>query len=471
MKEATGQLIDELGSILIGILVTGSAASGDWRDGSDIDLQVITHTPWKQRRCFRRCGILIDVFIRPEHDVSQSFLSELSPVTLRQFASGSIILDHGETVGKLVQKARQLISQPAPRVSETIQRNLRRGALHLVEDSLILEKVDPLSAHLTSFAALHQIIIVYNAKKRRFNNQPRRVLSDISLESPALGEKMCRIVDTRYSLEARLRTLTEVALQVVKVGFGDLGEFRCTRFWNSGANFDFLRCLWRDGFDQPVVDVPSIDGLNRFIKASTGDPLSIYQLDTNFIHALAECRTKSRLRLTFKGLPTSLFVWPCYLSGGRIQVKGEPQLIRAILSGQTVYDPANVSRNLKKLIEETNEDTSYNFSLDDALHGLASLVDDYCKVPKDSPTAEFMLLAAINRFLDILCAVNAVNRYNFGDQFFELTSVGVNSVESLREVLDTSRRNEDRHEQIGTLLRDVFGNDHFADWVGPILKA
>ena len=100
----------------VGAILTGSYATGNQNENSDIDLYIVTkdNVTWRERGNKLVDGYLIEYFINPIKMINQYMERELKNYhlsTTRIFANGKILIDKTGDVEKLVNQAKENLNK------------------------------------------------------------------------------------------------------------------------------------------------------------------------------------------------------------------------------------------------------------------------------------------------------------------------------------------------------------------------
>lgn len=111
---AVNKFLDEYKNqdYFVGAILTGSYATGNQNENSDIDLYIITtdDTNWRERGNKLVDGYLIEYFINPIKKINQYMEEELKDYqlsTTRIFTNGKILIDKTGDVERLINKAKE----------------------------------------------------------------------------------------------------------------------------------------------------------------------------------------------------------------------------------------------------------------------------------------------------------------------------------------------------------------------------
>jgi len=204
----------ELRNHLIGAVLCGSYAYGVPRPNSDLDIQVVLGTRWRQRRCFRVRGVLVDMWLRPP-DVLRRELDAEDRALATMLAYGQILMDRDGLVQRLASEAKQIVRSPLPWLDPGKWPNVRQGSLALLGAARDAGELDPLSAVYTMFGALHQILYVHSRLQRRtFGKLPHHI-RNLAAVDPAMHGMVARVLSSDLSSRDRLGALRGIHVRVL----------------------------------------------------------------------------------------------------------------------------------------------------------------------------------------------------------------------------------------------------------------
>lgn len=223
-----GDLQNELGPELLGILLVGSLAYGIPRPQSDIDLFVVIRPPWRQRRTLFIDGVEVEIFLNPAQQVRAEFRNTDSPATIAMFAQGRILFDPTGLVKHLVQEAQGIWQHPRPAVPYGTYAyfSLRYTCVDLLKDAQDLLEVDKDAAGWVLFTALQSTLNAYYRIQRRWSVKPKYLLNNLEQRAPALAQLVRYILDGSAPLETRITVLESLIDQVLEPIGGRLQEWR-----------------------------------------------------------------------------------------------------------------------------------------------------------------------------------------------------------------------------------------------------
>lgn len=213
LETVTAQVKDEFGDHLLGLLLTGSYASGDVMATSDIDLHVVIDEPWRQRRNLLIDGVPVELQINPPHKLSNEIIEASS--TMDMFATGRILHDPKGAVAKLVGEAKAVAEMPRPIPLGDELEWLRYEATDSLTDAYDLLEADDDGFDYALFHALDCTLNAYYQLSGRRRPKTKRVMREIREREPALADAVQRILDTSLPRRERYDQLDALTDEVL----------------------------------------------------------------------------------------------------------------------------------------------------------------------------------------------------------------------------------------------------------------
>lgn len=210
LEQVIGELRDELGDELLGILLAGSVAYGTPMTTSDLDVFALIRPPWRQRRSRLVGDVEVEVFLNAVDRIRAELAEGGSTVDC--FARGRVILDPHGVVAELAREARRAAGRPRPEPSHDEVFNLRYRPTDSLKDTRdLLDAGDEAGATLLLYETLRWALDAHYALARRRPPKPKYLLADLDTHAPKLGAAVRTILgpgSTRERYE-RLAALVE----------------------------------------------------------------------------------------------------------------------------------------------------------------------------------------------------------------------------------------------------------------------
>lgn len=216
LAEVLPDLVAEFGADLVGVLLTGSAATGQTDPDSDLDLVVLIRPPWRQRRARLVGGINVELFVNPVGQILREVDQPESPATILMFAQGRPVLDPDGTVAGLVAIAKERRSAGAPPLRGIALDAMRYRIADLVGDVGDLQDREPAGSRLLAGMAVDLVLDTHYRIHGRLRSKPKHLLADFDTWSPEVAKAArSALTAPTVALVNEVRALAELVLAPV----------------------------------------------------------------------------------------------------------------------------------------------------------------------------------------------------------------------------------------------------------------
>ncbi len=205
----TGQLREEFGDDLVGLLVAGSSVTGQRREHSDIDLYVIIRPLRRQRRTRHMAGVEFELFVNPPERIERE-VGDVESATTHMFATGVVLADADGTMARLQAAARESVDRgpdPAAPIPALLHRYMPYDLLNDLHDVVPL---DPAQAELLIADTARAARDAFYAAARRRRPKPKYEVADLEEAAPHLAWRLRLVLDVELPLANRVAVLAEL---------------------------------------------------------------------------------------------------------------------------------------------------------------------------------------------------------------------------------------------------------------------
>lgn len=211
----TGELVEEFGDDLLGLLMAGSVAYGTPMHNSDLDLYVLIRPGWRQRRNRVREGVEVEMLVNPVAQIRRELETGVGP-TAEMFSRGRICLDPTGVVAELVSMARRVEARTPVPPGATQVYFIRYRPSDLIRDVEDLLEVDRVAAGLLLVLALDAVLAAHWELRGRMVPKPKHRLEALRNEARETAEAAERILDPAIGLAERVTMLRELGEMVLE---------------------------------------------------------------------------------------------------------------------------------------------------------------------------------------------------------------------------------------------------------------
>jgi predicted nucleotidyltransferase len=201
---------------VLGIIASGTIIRGNPKPTSDLDMYVIIAQTQRQRlqRWFN--GVPAEIFVNPASKVQEYFVEDSNsgrPITAHMLATGFVILERDEIVGKLQEQAREVLEAP-PALTDDELRPIRYTAALQYEDALDMID-DPATATMILGQAVHSMLHVAFRQAGRWLPREKELLTALNDLDPKLAAWVQEFYATP-TFERRLQLAEQIAKATIK---------------------------------------------------------------------------------------------------------------------------------------------------------------------------------------------------------------------------------------------------------------
>lgn len=209
---------------VMGIILFGSLATGDFHKYSDVDLYVVVNQKTDKVSCFVKEGITVQIQWRGLIDFKEKIMKQTrnKPVSL----TGKILYDPSGIIEKHLKKSAEFLENKGPKpMSEEeklmVQISLS-GDIKTVKG--LLEKGNQAGAVLLMNDLLLQALDVFYDHRGWWNPGKKRVIGDLKKRDYTLGCTAEKVILSN-SLDERLKSLIKVRNIVLEILGGSKEEY------------------------------------------------------------------------------------------------------------------------------------------------------------------------------------------------------------------------------------------------------
>jgi hypothetical protein len=208
-------LVDEP---VIGVLLTGSVATGACDDQSDLDVYALTRTgtPWRTYFRWAEMDVDVDLWVVSEPYLRRA-LETKSPIVFGM-ARGEILSDTGGTLARLIDEACIRYSAgPRPRTPHQIMQLRHRIHTELEDLARLAADAPPEDVAQYAHVVLLSLLKAHCALERLWALDDRYILDDLRRRSPRIAALATRVIRAGSSAErvAEVRNLASAILAPV----------------------------------------------------------------------------------------------------------------------------------------------------------------------------------------------------------------------------------------------------------------
>ncbi len=194
IQHVLSELQAEFGSVLLGVLATGSRVRGEGDASSDIDLHVLIGQPRRQRRNIVVANVEVEMFINPPFQIHRYLNDDRTNgrgVDQHMWSTGRAVYDPQGVIAQLQAEAqRQWEAGPPPIDGDDWP--MRYPPPDTLRDIGDVIERDPAQAQIMIGVLLGELIPLHYRLQRRWRVKPKRVLADLQTWDATAAELVRR---------------------------------------------------------------------------------------------------------------------------------------------------------------------------------------------------------------------------------------------------------------------------------------